>query len=257
MRAQQRAWRCCGSFISARAPHFSLNSQQTHPNSGTLGGGTIWTFRTYYTMKAEFRAGIRCNHTVVCFVRARCINRWIWVHKHKDLCCFETNWKDTVSTDIPNSTRMLRAYCTNVPESARTKMQCCVSCLQTQARLSYPALLIWQSMQEAGREHKYCLGWLLKTREELLIHSLLLCWKSPGSSCISSVPPADLSQLPAFQTPLVVAVAFKEAKFSANLFEPEPLQSVVKLVFPPFLFRAGWVLAYATAQVQKQVYFEA
>lgn len=79
-------------------------------------------------------------------------------------------------------------------------MYCFVSSLQTQARLSYYALLIWQSEQEAGGEHKYCLGWLLKTRDKPLIHGVLFLWKSPGGSCISSTlsKPRVCSALPSW-----------------------------------------------------------
>ncbi len=77
-------------------------------------------------------------------------------------------------------------------------MYCFVSRLQTQARLSYHALLIWQSEQEAGGEHKYCLGWLLKTRDKPLIHGVLFLWKSPGGSCISSIFSPSLSLCSAF-----------------------------------------------------------
>lgn len=40
---------------------------------------------------------------------------------YKDLCCFEGNWRDTVSTGTPNSTRTLRAYCTNVRRVQKLK----------------------------------------------------------------------------------------------------------------------------------------
>lgn len=83
-------------------------------------------------------------------------------------------------------------------DCAKTKMYCFVSRLQTQARLSYHALLIWQSEQEAGGEHKYCLGWLLKTRDKPLIHGVLFLWKSPGGSCISSIFSPSLSLCSAF-----------------------------------------------------------
>lgn len=67
--------------------------------------------------------GIWCNHTAACFARVcTCINRHIWrVHMYKDLCCFEGNWRDTVSTGTPNSTRTLRAYCTNVRRVQKLK----------------------------------------------------------------------------------------------------------------------------------------
>ncbi len=95
-------------------------------------------------------------------------------------------------------------------------MYCFVSRLQTQARLSYHALLIWQSEQEAGGEHKYCLGWLLKTRDKPLIHGVLFLWKSPGGSCISSTfsPQVSVCALPSLSSPvccnICVMVAWKE-----------------------------------------------
>lgn len=74
------------------------------------------------------------------------------------------------------------------------------ACERTQARHSYYALLIWQSEQEAGGEHKYCLGWLFKTRDKPLIHGVHFLWKSPGGSCISSTLSKPQSLLCLLQT---------------------------------------------------------
>lgn len=155
------------------------------------------------------------RHWAVTCIYASCISRHVW--RAYTVGCAEMsvshgdNWKGQQAKLIVQ----LRQGCACMyMESAKTKMHCFVSCLQTQARLSYHALLIWQSVQEAGGEHKYCLGWLLKTRDKPLIHGVLFLWKSPGGSCISSALPKPQSALCLLQALLFVAmsvmVALKE-----------------------------------------------
>lgn len=129
-------------------------------------------------------------------------------------CHLKTIGRDAASTG-KLIVQLAQGYACTYMQGAKTKMHCFVSCLQTQARLSYHALLIWQSVQEAGGEHKYCLGWLLKTRDKPLIHGVLFLWKSPGGSCISSALPKPPSALC-----LLRALLFVTAPVMVALEEP-------------------------------------